>query len=332
MVVSKDTSASYNYWDDISLIHTALPEIDMDEISLETEVFGKRLAAPIIIAGMTGGYSFAEKINERLGRIAEEFGIGMGVGSQRAAIENPELSPTYSVIRDMDIPLKIANIGAPQLIEQGTGRVFGPEEAKGAMDMIDADVLAIHLNYLQEVVQPEGETRAKGVLPAVRKIASSLPVIAKETGAGISRADAVQLKKAGVVGLDVGGMSGTSFSAVEMYRARDYVHRRTGETLRDWGIPTPASVHQTHDILPVTATGGLRTGLDVAKAIVIGADAGGMAASLLEPAMKGENQLRTAVDTIISELKAAMFLTGSASVGELQQKEAIVHGRLKDWI
>ncbi len=281
---------------------------------------------------MTGGYPFAEEINQRLGRIAEEFGIGMGVGSQRAAIENPALSDTYSVIRDMDIPLKIANIGAPQLIEQETGRVFGPDEAKEAVDMIDADVLAVHLNYLQEVVQPEGETRAKGVLPAIRKIASHLPVIAKETGAGISRNDALALKKAGVIGIDVAGMSGTSFSAVEMYRANDYVHRRMGETLRDWGIPTPASVHYTHDILPLMATGGLRTGLDIAKAIVIGADAGGMASSLLEPAMKGEDQLRTAVKTIIEELKAVMLLTGSADVGELKEREAIVHGRLKDWI
>jgi len=331
-VISKDTTASHDYWDDISLIHTALPEINTEDISLETEIFGRRLAAPIIIAGMTGGYRFAEKINERLGRIAEEFGIGMGVGSQRAALENPDLSGTYSVIKEMDIPLKIANIGAPQLIEQESGRVFGPDEAKEAMEMIDADVLAVHLNYLQEVVQPEGETRAKGVLPAIKRIASNLPVIAKETGAGISRSDALLLKKAGVIGLDVGGMSGTSFAAVEMYRARDYVHRRMGETLRNWGIPTPASVHYAHDVLPVMATGGLRTGLDLARAIVIGADAGGMAVSLLEPAMKGEEQLRTAVKTVIEELKAVMLLTGSADVRELKEKEAIVHGRLKDWI
>ncbi len=331
-MISKDTSASYNYWDDISLIHTALPEINAEDISLETEIFGRRIAAPIIIAGMTGGYPFAEKINERLGRIAEEFRICMGVGSQRAAIENPALSQTYSVIKEMDIPLKIANIGAPQLIEQGSGRVFGLDEAREAMEMIDADVLAIHLNYLQEVVQPEGETRAKGVVPAIKRIASSLPVIAKETGAGMYRNDALALKKAGVIGLDVGGMSGTSFSAVEMYRARDYVHRRMGETLRDWGIPTPASVHYAHDVLPVMATGGLRTGLDLARAIVIGADVGGMAVSLLEPAMKGEEQLRTAIKTVIEELKAVMLLTGSADVRELKEKEAIVHGRLKDWI
>ena len=331
-MISKDTSASYNYWDDISLIHAALPEINTEDISLETEIFGRKLSAPIVIAGMTGGYPFAEKINERLGRVAEEFQIGMGVGSQRAALENPALTSTYSVIRDMDIPLKIANIGAPQLIEQGSGTVFGPDEAKKAMEMIDADVLAVHLNYLQEVVQPEGETRARGVLSATKRIASLLPVIAKETGAGISGNDAVALKKAGVIGLDVGGMSGTSFSAVEMYRARDFMHRRMGETLRDWGLPTPASVHYTHDILPVMATGGLKTGLDVARAIVIGADAGGMAVSLLEPAMKGEEQLRTAVKTIIEELKAVMLLTGSSTVKELKEREAIVHGRLKDWI
>ncbi len=332
MVISRDTSASHNYWDDISLIHTALPEINAEDISLETKVFGRKLAAPLIIAGMTGGYPFAEKINERLGRIAEEFQIGMGVGSQRAAIENPELSGTYSVIRDMDIPLKIANIGAPQLIDQGGGRVFGPSEAKEAMEMIDAHVLAVHLNYLQEVVQPEGETRAKGVIGALGKIASSLPVIAKETGAGISRNDALLLKKAGVLGLDVGGMGGTSFAAVEMYRARDFVHRRMGETLRDWGIPTPASVHYTHDVLPVVATGGLRTGLDLAKAVVVGADAGGMAVSLLGPAMKGEEQLRTAVKTVIEELRAVLLLTGSSDLKGLGEKEAIVHGSLRDWI
>lgn len=304
----------------------------MDDISLETELFGKRLEAPIVIAGMTGGYSFAEKINERLGRVAEEFGIGMGVGSQRAALENPELSSTYAVIKDMEIPLKIANIGAPQMIERHGSSPYGPEEAEMAMEMIDADALAIHLNYLQEVVQPEGETSAKGVLSAIRRVASALPVIAKETGAGMSVDDAIALKKAGVIGLDVGGMSGTSFAAVEMYRARDYVHRRMGETLRDWGIPTPASVHYSHTVLPVMATGGLRNGLDIAKSLVIGADAGGMAVSLLRPAMKGEDELRTEVRAIIEELKAVMLLTGSASVSELKKKDAIVHGRLKNWI
>lgn len=304
----------------------------MRDISLETEVFGRKLSAPLIIAGMTGGYPFAEKINERLGRVAEEFGIGMGVGSQRAAIEKTDLSSTYSVIKDMDIPLKIANIGAPQLIEQETGRVFGPDEVKKAVEMIDADVLAIHLNYLQEVVQPEGETGAKGLLSAIKRIASDTPTIAKETGAGISREDALKLKKAGVIGIDAGGMSGTSFSAVEMYRAKDYIHRRMGETLKDWGIPTPASVYHTHDIIQVMATGGLRTGLDVAKAVVIGASAGGMAVSLLEPAMKGEDQLRTAVKAAIEELEAVMLLTGSSDIRELKEREAIVHGGLKDWI
>jgi len=331
----EDLTTGYSYWDDVKLLHASMPEMDLRDIDTSITLFGRELSAPIIISAMTGGFGKAKEINENLARVAEKYGIGLGVGSQRAALENPELAETYTVIAGYDVPLRIGNLGLPQLVRQGSKAPLGVEDGKAAMEMVDAHVLAIHLNYLQEVVQPEGETCAKGGLAAVEKMSSQLPVMAKETGAGISREAALRLKKAGVRGLDIGGLGGTSFSAVEYFRARsakDASRENIGKAFWDWGIPSPVSVVLANVGLPIVATGGLRTGLDVARALCIGASCGGMAGRLLPSAMKGMDAVDREVRTIIDELKAAMFLVGASDVGELAAAHALIVGRSRDWL
>ena len=335
IVANEDLSQDYVYWDDIKLVHNPLPEVDLEEVDTSVTIFGRRLKAPLIISAMTGGYGKAEEINRNLASVAEDFGIGMGVGSQRAALENPEVARTYSVIKEFEIPLRIGNLGVPQLIKQGLTAPLGIEEGKAAMEMVDAHMLAVHLNYLQEIVQPEGDTKSKGGLKALEKFASALPVIAKETGAGVPRETALKLKKAKVRGIDVGGLGGTSFSAVEYYRAKsvgDSSRANIGRTFWDWGIPTPVAVVVANVGLPVIATGGLRSGLDVARAITIGASSAGMAGRLLPAALEGKDALTRELNTIIDELKAAMFLVGAKDLKELAASKAILTGRSKDWL
>lgn len=335
IVANEDLSQDYVYWDDIKLVHNPLPEVDLEEVDTSVTIFGRSLKAPLIISAMTGGYGKAEEINRSLASVAEDFGIGMGVGSQRAALENPEVARTYSVIKEFEIPLRIGNLGVPQLIKQGLTAPLGIEEGKAAMEMVDAHMLAVHLNYLQEIVQPEGDTKSKGGLKALEKFASALPVIAKETGAGVPRETALKLKKARVRGIDVGGLGGTSFSAVEYFRAKsvgDSSRANIGRTFWDWGIPTPVAVVVANVGLPVIATGGLRSGLDVARAITIGASSAGMAGRLLPAALEGKDALTRELNTIIDELKAAMFLVGAKDLKELAASKAILTGRSKDWL
>lgn len=332
---SEDLGVGYSYWDDVRLVHRALPEVDLEDIDTSTTLFGRQLGAPIIISAITGGYGKAEEINRTLACVAERFGLGMGVGSQRAALENPELERTYSVVKEFDIPLRIGNLGVPQLVRQGENAPLTVDDGRAAMEMVDAHMLAIHLNYLQEVVQPEGDTKAKGGLKAIERFAASLPVLAKETGAGVSQSVAVRLKRAGVKGIDVGGLGGTSFSAVEFFRARsagDCTRVNLGQTFWDWGIPTPVSVVLSSVGLPVVATGGVRSGLDVARAIAIGASSAGLAGRLLPAALEGEDALATEVATIIQELKAAMFLVGANDIEGLGAANALVTGRSREWL
>ncbi|MBE0519020.1 MAG: type 2 isopentenyl-diphosphate Delta-isomerase [Thermoplasmata archaeon] len=327
--------AGYSYWDDVRLIHNALPEVDLADIDTSTVLFGRKLDAPIIISAMTGGYGKAEEINRTLAEVAEHFGIGLGVGSQRAALENPELVRTYSVIREFEVPLRIGNLGAPQLVGQGSKVPLDVDAGRAAMDMVDAHILAIHLNYLQEVVQPEGDTQARGCLEAISEFSSSLPVLAKETGAGISRSTALKLKKAGVKGIDVGGMGGTSFSAVEYFRAKsagDVTRINLGETFWDWGIPTPVSIQLSTVGVPLIATGGVRSGLDVARAMAIGSSAAGLAGRLLPAALEGKDSLMLEMGTMIQELKTAMFLVGAENIEQLSATHALLTGRSREWL
>jgi len=320
IVLGENITSTYNHWDELHFIHNALPDINIDDIDLSTQLFGKKIDFPLIMAGMTGGFSKAKKINEKFAQMAEKYQIGMGVGSQRAGLEDPSLVDTYSIIKNYDIPLKIANIGAPQLIEWKNPL----EKAEKAVEMIDADVLAIHLNFLQESVQVEGERNACGCLEGIKKICTSLstPVIVKETGAGISSEVAKKICNIGIKGIDIGGRGGASFSAIEAYRAQkrgDEIQSRLGHTFWDWGIPTPFSLLQVYEVcrdtLPIIATGGVRNGLDIAKALALGASAAGMASALLKTDVNQE------VDICLKELKTAMFLTGSKNIDYLKEQE-----------
>ena len=329
---TKDVGASYNYWDDIHIVHNALPEIDQDEIDLSVNVFGKRLKAPIIISAMTGGYPEARQINENLARAAAELGIGLGVGSQRGALEKPDMVKTFDVVKSYDVPLVLANIGAPQAKDAEVSL------GSRAMEMIDADLLCIHLNFTQEIVQPEGDTDARGVLSGINRWARALPIVAKETGAGMTREVVQALVNAGVKGIDVGGLGGTSFSAVEVHRAkkaRDAQHEALGNTFWDWGIPTPVSVLEaasTSPGMPIISTGGIRDGLDIARSLVLGASCAGIARPLLQPAMKGFDELFHALETMLAGLKAAMFLVGAGNLQALRHKKRVITGQTAKWL
>jgi len=326
LALEKDVSAHYNYWDDVSLQHNALPEVDEHDIDLSTTLFGKKLGAPLIISGMTGGFSDAKKINENLAVGAEKYQLGMGVGSQRAALENSQLKETYSIIKNYDIPLKIANIGASQIVLWDKKKIL--ENAEKIVEMIDADIIAVCLNFLQEVVQPEGEAHAKGCLKTIDMLTKEFgrPVIIKESGAGISYQVAKKLSTTKIAGIDVGGAGGTSFSAVEYYRAQeenDVLNIRRGRTFWDWGIPTPQSILEVKKALdakrPIIATGGIRNGLDVAKAIALGANVAGVAHALLKPAIKHKQATIIEIGALTKELETTMFLVGADTVSKLSK-------------
>jgi isopentenyl-diphosphate delta-isomerase len=326
-------------WDDVRLVHEALPEIDQGDVDLKVDFLHKRLRAPLLIAGMTGGHKTAHAVNAVLARAAERHGLAMGVGSQRAALRRPELAYTYTVVRqEAPTAFLIGNIGAPQLIAQGETPPLDLQEIRAAIDMIHADALAVHLNFLQESVQPEGERNALGCTQAIREVASRIdvPVIAKETGAGLSLTTALRLKTLGVQALDVGGVGGTSFAAVEGLRASAQgaaANQRLGEVFRDWGIPTPVSVVGVQPTgLPVVATGGIRSGLDAAKALALGATLVGVARPLLQAALEGDTAVDAWIEQFLRELRTALFLTASADLAALRTKPRVVTGSTRDWL
>ncbi|UCG70904.1 MAG: type 2 isopentenyl-diphosphate Delta-isomerase [Thermoplasmata archaeon] len=333
--LNEDVKAHYNFWDDIHFVHHALPEIDFSDLDTKARILKKNLSAPIIISAITGGYPKAEQINRNLAEAASKLKIGMGVGSQRAALENTKLKETYSVVKEFDIPLVIGNVGAPQLISQEDSERLDTEKIEEAFNMIDADVLAIHLNYLQEVVQPEGNVNAKGCMTEIKHLALKYPIIAKETGSGISRKTAQALRGAGVIGIDVGGLGGTSFSGVEVYRAinkKDKLKEGIGRTFWDWGIPTPVSVVEANVGLELIATGGIRNGIDAARALALGANSAGMAGALLKSATESSEKVMEQLEGVIHELKVTMFLTGVKNLAELKKQEVVITGRTKEWM
>ncbi len=330
----KEVTSGHNFWDDITLVHQAIPEVDFDNIDISTNLLGKRLQMPMIISSMTGGTQLARKINENLARAAEEFGIGMGVGSMRAAAEKKELSETFSVINSFNLPMKIANIGAPQLIDQDK-KAYTMGQIEYIYNLIGATHLIVHFNFLQEMIQPEGDRNSRGVLKALKEIAGSYPVIAKETGNGFSREAALQLKDCGVKAIDVGGLGGTSFAAIEYYRAEkanDLEKMSSGKAFWNWGIPSPASIQYCQVGLPVIGSGGLRTGLDLAKAIAMGAAAGGFARNLLNDADMSSEQVEAKISQIRRDLKIAMFLTASGKLDGLPKARRIISEPLRSWM
>lgn len=311
----KRTTAGFEKY---RFVHQALPEINKDEIDLSLEIFGKRLRAPIIIEPMTGGTEVGQKINLNLARAAQEFRIGMGVGSERVAIENPSLTYTFQV-RDVapDI-LLFANIGAIQL-----NNSFGVEECYQAVNMIGADALVLHLNPLQEAIQQGGNTNFKHLLSQIQKVCSQLtfPVIVKETGCGMSKEVALKLKKAEVAGIDVSGAGGTSWAIVEAAITNDRIYQKIGNRFAEWGIPTAESLIMTRAVAPdllLIASGGIRSGIDVAKAIALGADAVGLALPLLKPATESADMVAAIIRRILTELEIAMFCIGAENLRELK--------------
>lgn len=327
-------------WADVRLIHEAVPAVDLDAVDLSVEFLGRRLRAPLLIAGMTGGHDTAGVVNACLARAAERHGLAMGVGSQRAAVRHPELAWTYAVVREQaPTALLIGNVGAAQLIPQGDVPPLAAGQVQALLATLRADALAIHLNYLQETVQPEGDRQAEGTLTAIRALATSVdvPLIAKETGAGMSRRSAGLLAGAGMRALDVGGVGGTSFAAVEGLRAEQQGHRlgaRLGGTFREWGIPTAVSIAAARPTgLPIIATGGIRTGLDAAKAIALGARLVGVARPLLQASLEGGDAAVNAwIEGFLAELRAAVFLTGSRRVGDLPARPRVLLGETREWL
>jgi isopentenyl-diphosphate delta-isomerase len=321
--------------DDIFFVHRALPEIDREKIDLSTRLFDHEFSAPIIVGAMTGGTSEATKINKTIAEAVQELGLGMGVGSQRAAIEDAKLECSFAETRKKaPTAFLIANIGAPQLV-QG----WRLDQAQIAVNMIDADALAIHLNPLQEAIQPEGETNYENALAKIKETATSLnvPVIVKETGAGIATEEARKLEEAGVKGIDVSGAGGTSWAAVEYYRAKaamDEKGERLGQTFWDWGIPTAVSVFEVSNSVnvPIIASGGIRTGLDVAKSLALGSSLVSVSAPVLRPATQGVDQVKKTLELIIEELKNAMFLTGSDTIKKLKKVPLVVTGKTAQWL
>ena len=322
-------------FEDTLLVHQALPEINRTDIDLHTEAWGHRFSAPIIVGAMTGGTPTASKINTSIAEAVEELGLGMGVGSQRAAIERAPLASTYRIVRKKaPTAFLVANIGAPQLV-QG----YGSAEAQRAVDMIKADALAIHLNPLQEAVQPEGEVNFARVLEKIQSITQRLhvPVIAKETGAGISAETAKKLEQAGVKGIDVSGAGGTSWAAVEYHRAKaahDFARQRLGEAFWDWGIPTAASLVEVSQStqLVVIASGGVRTGIQCAKALALGARLISISAPALRPATRSSAEVKKTLALFIEELRNTMFLVGARSVAELREVPVVIVGKTAEWL
>jgi len=322
-------------FEEIFLVHRALPEINRDDVNLSTRLFGHEFSAPIIVEGITGGTLKALKINASIAEAVERLGLGMGVGSQRAALEDSTLEKTFTIAREKaPNAFLIANIGGPQL-----AKGYSLQDLRRAVEMIDADALAIHLNPLQEAVQPEGETTYRGILESIRRVARDLevPVIVKETGAGISAEDAKMLEAAGVAGIDVSGAGGTSWAAVEYHRAKrrgNESSRRLGEVLWDWGIPTAVSLVETVQSVsvPVIASGGIRSGNDAAKAIALGASLVGLASPVLAPALKGAEEVEGLLNDMIDQLRNVMFLVGADSVEALRSVPLVLTGKTAEWL
>jgi len=325
-----------NGFEDVHFVHMSLPEIDKDEIDLSVEFLGRRFDYPIFIAGMTGGTRGSElagRINKTLARAAGELNIPMGVGSQRAMIRKPETWESYYV-RDVapDVFL-VGNLGAPQFSETIPER-YGIEEALKAVETIQADALAIHMNPLQESVQPEGDTQYRGVLKALAELKAEFPypIIAKETGAGVSKEVAVRLESIGIDAIDVGGLGG---SAVEYYRAKDELGRNLALRFWDWGIKTAISVAEVRysTDLPIIATGGMRDGITMAKALAMGATFAGVALPLLKPAVKGDVEgVIKILRRYIEEIRNAMFLVGARNVEELRRVPLVITGFTREWL
>ena len=303
--------------------HCCLPELDRSDIELGTTFLGKSLKAPILISSMTGGTELAHLVNTRLATVAQRYGLAMGVGSQRIALEQPELAPTFAVRSLAPDILLLANLGAVQL-NYGCGL----EDCLKLVELLEADALILHLNPLQEWVQSGGDSNFKGLLAKIQQICAQLPVpvIAKEVGNGISAVMAKQLIEAGVAAIDVAGAGGTSWAKVESQRAKDNRQRHLGQVFADWGLPTAeciTAIRSMNSTIPLIASGGLKNGLDLAKSIALGADLGGLARPFLVAAIESEAAVDELVKFLIAELEIVLFCTGNPNLSALKHSGAL---------
>jgi isopentenyl-diphosphate delta-isomerase len=331
--LEKDVSYRKTTWLEwVELPHRAAPEIDPEDVTTDTTFLGRRFSHPLIIEGMTGGTPEAEKINGNLAEAAAIFGVPMGVGSQRAGVAKPETSYTFRIARERaPDAFLIGNIGGSQLVEHGI------EIAVKAVEMIEADALAVHLNPLQELVQHDGRPRFRNLLKTLKKLRRELqiPIILKEIGAGIS-GEVATVAEDVYDAVDVAGSGGTNWTLIEMLRANEVMDRdkaALAETFLEWGIPTAAAIMEARVATAkvVIGSGGLRTGLDTARALALGADMAGMAHPFLEPATKSVDDVLEKLGRIGGELKAVMFLTGSKTVDDLRRTPVVVRGPLLEW-
>ncbi|MGQ9780876.1 MAG: type 2 isopentenyl-diphosphate Delta-isomerase [Nitrososphaeria archaeon] len=319
----------------VHLIHNALPEIDFVEVDTSSAIFGRRLSFPLLFDSITGGSKESKSINQTIAEVAQEKALGMFLGSARAALEDPSSLETYSVARDVapDIFLAI-NIGAPQL-----SKGLDIDKLKAFASALKADAITVHLNPLQEVIQVDGEPNFKGVYDGIKLLSKhlSVPVIVKEVGMGISKETAAKLELAGVACIDVAGLGGTNWAMVESIRSKmlgDRSKSALGNTFEAWGIPTVVSLIECvqNSKIPVIASGGVRSGIDVAKSLVLGAKYCAMALPVLKHAVKSKSSLSTYVDQLLLEFKTAMFLTGSRGVDDLKGVRYFVDSPLQDWL
>ncbi|MDW8172567.1 MAG: type 2 isopentenyl-diphosphate Delta-isomerase [Anaerolineae bacterium] len=299
-------------------LHCALPELNLTQIDTSLKFFGRQLSAPILISSMTGGAEIARRINRNLAEAAQAFGLAMGLGSQRAALEDSNLAYTYQV-RDIapDI-LLLANVGAVQL-----NYGYSASHCQRAVDMVEADALILHFNVLQEATQPEGDVQWAGLLAKVEDVCRrvTVPVIAKEVGWGFSPSDVRRLREVGVAAIDVAGSGGTSWSEVEYHRAPTAFHARVARSFADWGIPTAEAIQyavQAAPDLPIIASGGLRDGIDIAKSLALGASLAGLAAPFLKAANESADAVADFTRELIAQLRIAMLCTGSADLRALR--------------
>jgi isopentenyl-diphosphate Delta-isomerase len=303
--------------------HSCLPEIDRNDIDLSATFLGKKLNAPLLISSMTGGTEEAGIINQRLAGLAQHYKLAMGVGSQRVAVEKPQVADTFAIRKYAPDVLLFANVGAVQLNYK-----YGLDECLRIIDMLEADALILHINPLQECIQPRGDVNFRGLLDKINKLCNklSVPAIAKEVGNGISGAMAEKLIAAGVQAIDVAGAGGTSWAKVEGERAENAMQRRLGKTFTDWGIPTAECITSVRAIaphIPLIASGGLRDGLDIAKAIALGADIAGLAMPFLQAAVESEAALQELAEVLIAEITTVLFCTGNATLHQLKHSGSL---------
>ena len=299
-------------------VHNALPELDLDDVDLSQVIFNKLLKAPILISSMTGGTPEALEINMALAEAAQEAGIAMGVGSQRAAIEHEEVVGTFKVRRAAPDILLFANLGAVQL-----NYGYDVDHCRRAVEMIEADALILHLNPIQEAIQPEGDVRFSNLLSKIETVCHQLevPVIAKEIGWGISKDVARRLSDAGVAAIDVAGAGGTSWSKVEMHRVKDRRQARIASAFHEWGISTADSIQNVRLAAPETmifASGGIHNGVEIAKCLTLGAVLGGMAGPFLAAATRSKDEVSQLINEFWMQMRICFFAVGIGSIAELQ--------------